>query len=787
MRSFISALIPILVIAPSLLAQTIPFQLEVMTHMNTANELLVANDRIYAATEGGLIDIDRESADFSTLTALDGMFDHNLTAVEWSDKGQLILGSVRGNVAFYDPASGQIENNENLKGNLITDIVAVADTLWVLTPDFVSVFLYDESRAAFQFRETYQEFGRTVGGFQRLALAYGRIWLAGSSGLVSAPSNFLRFNLYAGSNWQILDAENGLPASNLSDIAWDSAGNQLLLATTAGLVAFDQVRSSVIVSTVFQNLAVSNEGTFAATDHDIYRINGSVAELLHSIPQADILDVVVDDGVFWTATLKQGIQNLTDGQQVLVDGPLANYIGEVLVDSRGRLWATCGLQRDELRQGIFVRENDEWRNYLFSAQGAGSAYRFMNSSLALHEDQEGNIWVGAWGGGVIVFDDESNINPINTIEPEGQVTISSVRGAVNVAVQTAPELLNRVTSVSTNQSYSVISDIFYDQQRDAMWLLNFAPQNNRPLLEHRAATFGEVSGTDNGWLAFALPFSVQVIEITQDIFGDLWIGSLDGVIQVRLSEDNLASELYQEADNLKSNLVRAIAADEDGYVWVGTGAGLSAILNGTVFDFRGDYQPIGLQINDIYVDARNNKWFATDKGLSILRGSGSPFEPQSWIHLIPRNSSIEGNRTNLFLQDLPTENFHSVFLDTRTSDAYLGTDAGIVILRSNPFASTLSDFSSLKAGPNPYILGSSGADLFNFHNIVSGSEVKILTVDGQLIRTLDPQNFDEVKGGLAQWDGRNLEGKLVASGVYVYLVSSEDGQQEAGKILVVRR
>ena len=154
---------------------------------------------------------------------------------------------------------------------------------------------------------------------------------------------------------------------------------------------------------------------------------------------------------------------------------------------------------------------------------------------------------------------------------------------------------------------------------------------------------------------------------------------------------------------------------------------------------------------------------------------------------MPRNSSIEAARTNLFFEDLPTENFHSVFLDTRTSDAYLGTDAGIVVLRSNPFASTLSDFSSLKAGPNPYILGSSGADVFNFHNIVSGSQVKILTVDGQLIRTLDPQNFDEVKGGLAQWDGRNVEGKLVASGVYVYLVSSDDGQQEAGKILVVRR
>ena len=172
---------------------------------------------------------------------------------------------------------------------------------------------------------------------------------------------------------------------------------------------------------------------------------------------------------------------------------------------------------------------------------------------------DGNVWVGAWGGGVMVFDPELNMTPINTVEPQGAVRISSIGFDETINIQTNPALLNRISSVASNASYAVITDIFYDQQRDAMWLLNFAPQNNRPLLEHRAPAFGSASETDEGWLGFALPFSVQVVEVTQDIFGDLWIGSLDGVIQVRLTEDNLASELYQESDNLKSNLIRAIA------------------------------------------------------------------------------------------------------------------------------------------------------------------------------------------------------------------------------------
>jgi len=60
-------------------------------------------------------------------------------------------------------------------------------------------------------------------------------------------------------------------------------------------------------------------------------------------------------------------------------------------------------------------------------------------------------------------------------------------------------------------------------------------------------------------------------------------------------------------------------------------------------------------------------------------------------------------------------------------------------------------------------------------------------MNGQLVRTLDPKNFNENKGAMAQWDGRTQEGKYVATGVYLFLISNEEGQDTAGKILVVRK
>ena len=61
------------------------------------------------------------------------------------------------------------------------------------------------------------------------------------------------------------------------------------------------------------------------------------------------------------------------------------------------------------------------------------------------------------------------------------------------------------------------------------------------------------------------------------------------------------------------------------------------------------------------------------------------------------------------------------------------------------------------------------------------SSVKILTVDGRLIREIEAPG-----GDIGFWDGTDLDGDPVATGIYLIAASSDEGEA-IGKIAVVRR
>ncbi len=807
LHHFISCLLVTMFLS-ALPAQDLVSRIDIITHMNTVSRFLVEEGEILAATTGGLYRYDRNTGDINFFTAREGIFDHTLMALDRSPHGILVLGSLRGNLAFLDEATGEISNDRNLADNEIVDVLAIEDTLWVLTRRFVSVYLFSSEAGKYQFRESYREFGTTIGDFHALEYANGRIWLANDEGLISAPGNFLRYNLYAAANWRIQREADGLPHHQIFDVLYDASANRLYIATRQGLVEYDFTQfityTNGLRSQQLLYLSLQNGQLYVADGRRAYAFQDNRFELLVELPRSEITAIAAGPGnELWIARSKHGLQNVSTGQRVVIDGPRDNYLGEMLLDSRGRLWVTSGILKDQRNQGTFVRTDNGWINFVFSG-GDRNTYVALNASLTVMEDQGGNIWVGSWGGGAVVFDPDFNITPINPIPSPGRVIINTVAGEDTLTVQTPPELLNiiKIPINSTNPFFSVVTDIFYDPWRESIWLLNLASGARTELIQFLDQSFSEKAFVSDAWVYYPDPTPVnpQYSEIAQDVFGDLWIISFDdgqGVVQLHFEGENVAAATYTESrDNLKTNATFSIAADQDGYVWVGTTAGLNAILTGsgvapTVFDFRGDFQPIGLKINDIMVDSRNNKWFGTDKGLSILRGDGSPFDPQSWVHVVPRGTSLDpevlSTRPNVFLADLPSENIHSVYLDENSGDVYLGTDAGLAIIRSNPFASTFTEFSRLKVGPNPLILEEGALQALQFYNLAPGSEIKILTSNGQLVRRLSPTNFEEIQGNRARWDGRNMEGKLVNTGVYVYLITNEEGKHASGKVLVVRR
>ncbi|MGH1364024.1 MAG: two-component regulator propeller domain-containing protein [Calditrichia bacterium] len=795
MNRFVVAILSGMLLLSSLQAQDIRFQIDVITHMNTANELLVKDNTFYAATSGGLLIRNADGSE-EIYNVTNDLYDHRLAAIDISERNIVAVGSPFGNISFIDRNDGSVFNDQNLLDNEIVDFEMVQDTLWVLTTQFVSVYLFSESLQRFQFRESYQQFNTTIGRFSSLEYQNNRIWLGSDVGLISASANFLEVNLYSGGNWQVLTQVDGLPSNQVYDI--NIYNNNLILATPGGLVLFDGNGFQTVVAGDYRHITQSSSGTYVTTRREVFEFDGSQLTRRNSIGWADISDIVIDgDNNVWIGTQKRGIRNLTSGEKIYIDGPLDNYIGEILIDSSERIWCTTGLPKDERRQGIFVNTGEEWKNFVFSG-GTDNRYIHLNSSLALMEDAGGNVWSGAWGGGIVVFGENEDFTILNTLIDPGIVWIRSATGDDSVAVSTPTELRSLLSPVSVNPYYTVVTDILLDSNTESVWIMNSAAGSNRSLVRYRGTEFSQDAFNAANWESYSNPFGIREwFEMTVDVFGDFWIassyddGSI-GVAQARLGENNLfqTASYTESADNLKSNATSSIASDGDGYVWVGTRSGLSAILGGNVFDFRDTYQPLGFQINDVFVDTENNKWFATDRGISILKGSGSPFSEDSWIHIIPKNSSVDADiissRKNLFIENLPSENVHSVTLNEKTGDIYIGTDAGIAILRSNPFSSPFENFDLTRVGPNPFLIDGAENRALSFYNLAPGSEVRILSVNGQLIRTLDRTDFSEIQGNSAIWNGRNEEGRVVASGVYLYLITTDGGQQTSGKIMVVQ-
>jgi ligand-binding sensor domain-containing protein len=775
-----------LLLTTFLQSQSIGLQVDVITHLNSPQEIIEKDNQIIAATSGGLVIYDIASQQVQTYTTVDGFYSHYFTALAVDKRNQIITGSIDGIISTLDRESEQVENITDLFGDVVVDLQVIEDTLWALSATFVSVFVYDHNRQRYQFKESYKDFDQRVGQFYAIGYGNKRIWLGSDVGLVSAPSDFIKNNLYAVANWKTYQVADGLPGNVIRDVI--SFGNgELALATNGGVVFYNYtgfVRWPSSNSVI--KLYNRDENLYAATSNAIFLTTSSQSQTLYTLTVTPVKDFLVDQsGDIWVGVTKNGLRNLRNNFQMLLNSPHDNYIGEVYIDRQRRLWSTSGKLGDIRNQGIFMRENGIWKNFIFSG-GNGNLYNALNSSNPVFEDDDGNIWIGSWGGGAVVFDKDGELIPINPFDEPGQVVQYSVQQRDTLPFVTEQALQSRLSPVQgSNSLVTVITDIFKDRFRNSTWILNYRPASNAPLVEFLDTRFGESTFDDAAWQRFDMPSgATQVHKITQDPFGDLWVATSLGVFQIRFEGDSYSFKQYTESNNLKNNNVRSIAADFDGYVWCGTESGVSAISSQQVFDFRELFQPIGLRINDIFVDSNNNKWFATDKGLSILKAQGNIFEETSWVHVIPFNSTLDPEqvaaRSNVFRVNLPAEQINSVFLDESTGDAYLGTTNGIAIIRKNPIANAFSDFEKTIVGPNPFRIGKNANAKLTFRLIVPGSEIKILTTSGQLVKKLATGTIDAV-----QWDGTNMEGQLVASGVYLYLMTSTDGAEKAGKILVI--
>jgi hypothetical protein len=86
----------------------------------------------------------------------------------------------------------------------------------------------------------------------------------------------------------------------------------------------------------------------------------------------------------------------------------------------------------------------------------------------------------------------------------------------------------------------------------------------------------------------------------------------------------------------------------------------------------------------------------------------------------------------------------------------------------------------IRVFPNPWRADQHSDRTITFDRLPVNSTIKIFTLSGHEVRTLSADN------GSASWDRTNDSGDKVASGIYLYLATDNQGNQSRGKLAIIK-
>jgi ligand-binding sensor domain-containing protein/serine phosphatase RsbU (regulator of sigma subunit) len=235
------------------------------------------------------------------------------------------------------------------------------------------------------------------------------------------------------------------------------------------------------------------------------------------------------------------------------------------------------------------------------------------------QDKDGNLWIGANAGGVILFN-------IKTSKFEAQPYINSILPSVDqvkaleidkqnnlwigtldgLAVGTIKDENFQRYTVMDSLTVSTINSLYCDPYGD-MWI-GSVPKGQKPgLIKYDSEKKDFKSVT-------SLPGIIPKTMV-MDSRGVLWIGTGQGVIAFR--NDSVLLTLSTE-NGLLSNNVNLLASGDDGSIYIGTNIGLNRYfpLTRRIFSYteRNGFSGIESKPNSVYKSASGDLWFGTANG-----------------------------------------------------------------------------------------------------------------------------------------------------------------------------
>ncbi|MFC1475989.1 hypothetical protein ACFLQW_03205 [Candidatus Zixiibacteriota bacterium] len=708
------------------------------TNVNTANDLLPDGAAIWAATTGGLVLFTDDTV--RTFTNADGLGGNHLLFVTINSTGILWTGGASGRLSSFDPIVGQWRFFDFIDRDgqplRLTAAAADKDLLWVASS--VGVHKFDTEHYGGEITETYRQFGALPADetVNDVLIVGDYIWVATPAGCAVARTDDINLQDY--SHWRSFSRDN----STLTDdnvVALAAQDDAIFAATSAGLYVFllddpDSTWSRIPGATVaFYDLYQTTDEILGAAAEGVVRCTAEECVFLPDEGMAEARSRAVcrsGEGTIWATSYNGKGYSLYDGigwVDSMVSGPAANEVHDIAVTPGGLLWAVHPGTATSMWDGLSWQLVDTFRG--------GPTI----NTLAV--DHEGYLWLGGHGTGA------TRLNPA---DPENDYehfdeTNSPLRG----------------TEPPPNDWYIVVHDIVVDDS-GRVWLANAFDYDDRILTFYDHGCWGYF-GTGDGFPSYE-PYSLfpltneVLIGFTDDGLADM---DLDTTVALCIGGTQFPQSLnlifMDDSHGLPTRQVRCMIVDVSRKVWVGTSGGLA------YFDpVWGRFRTFALgdvaapTINALVADGGNNLWVGADEGLFSITPDGRV------TRYGPDNSGLVDRKvTSLAIGD-----------DCET--LWVGTSAGIS--QFIDAAKCATPLEEILAYPNPFIIAQ-GDEILKF-DAAFGTTIQIYSAAGELVADI---------GTAVEWDGRNQAGKLVASGVYLFVADDEAGNFARGKFAVIRR
>jgi len=755
------------VISSSLFSQNSTGSWNIYTSLREVKGISLGSNLVWAASSGGLFNFDPNNfLNIKKYTSLDGLGSNELTAVSTSSNNSVWVGAFDGSISVL--------NNTDQSWRQITDIYNSTEpskrinafyeynNLMFFATEFCIVKF---NIPQFQFvDQPYTRFGNLTSPspVYDIMVVNDTLWAATKNGIAYANINN---NLPIASNWSTFTTGNSVLKNNKinSVVYYDS---RVFMGTDSGMVYFqngtlntftplyngnpilDPV-SKVTISGSTMYFSVFSYNGNDRTNFRLFKVslsNINNAELIESGTDVNALKVN-SAGDLLIGTFNKGVNVFRNNANnyVIPNGPFSNLQSSLIVDGSSNLWSVSGSLGDWTpRSGIYKLGSDSWANFTYES------YPVLGNGCCgwvnVYPDRLGNMWVAGWGNGLLKI----NGNDLTRYDETNSILASAG----------APGFVLTYGLDEDNSGNLWVLNNFAQNS-----IVNFTQQVSYPAPVGNTAAFFTTLAIDNfntKWMTLH--------PIEGGVRGLMYFNEGTSPTGALINYSQLGSDVGQ---------VNQVVTDKNGEVWVATNNGVIVIPNPeqvinnpgsvpTLFKMRiienGISTPLTENVLSIAVDALNNKWLGTiSDGVLYVSPDGST--------LLARHNTLNS--------PLIDDKILSIAVDNETGTAYFGSEKGIVSFKTiavNP----LAECDKIKAGPNPFVVPS-GTSL-KIDGLVAESTVKILSISGVLVA-----EFETPGGRIAEWDGKDLNGNYVSSGIYIIAGFNKDASKVCtGKVAVVR-